>query len=209
MTAPKRRGRPPRIQQTQPQTLTSPRMEAVLDEVAKSIMTERTESIRPDPRPSMREDDPRARAAKRAAELRDHGSLNEDSTDKYAIPTGYVPDGWDYEWKRKTVLGAEDPSYQVNLARTGWDPVPADRHPDFMPTGWKGGVIERDGLVLMERPKEISDEARRRDQRNARLQVQQKEAQLNSTPEGTLSRTDDSRTRAKISKSYEAIPIPE
>jgi len=163
---------------------------------------------RPDPRPTTR-DDPRARAAARTAQLREHGSLNEDATDKYAIPDGYIPDGWDYEWKRRTVLGAEDPSYQVSTARAGWEPVPVDRHPDFMPTGWKGGSIERDGLVLMERPKEISDEARRRDHRNAVNQVRNKEAQLSGTPEGTLSRTADERTAPKIRKGWEAVPIPE
>jgi hypothetical protein len=164
---------------------------------------------RPEMRPPMREEDSRARAARKAAELRAHGALNEDSIDKFSVPQDYIPDGWEYEWKRKTVLGAEDPAYVVSTARAGWEPVDASRHPDFMPKGWKG-AIERDGMILMERPKEIGDDARARERRKAQLQVGHKEAQLNSAPDGTLPRDADPRTRARINKGWEAgIPVPE
>lgn len=210
--APIRRGpgRPRRIQPTFDQAAPSvaKAFEAQSQVEAPSVQDD-TPSLRPEPRPAMRAEDPRERAARRAAELRDHGALNEEAVDKYAIPRDMIPDGWDYEWKRRTVYGKEDPSYQVSIARAGWEEVPADRHPSFMPKGWNGSTIERDGLVLMERPKEISDEARRRDQRNARLQVQQKEAELNGAPAGTLPRDQDARTKARINKGWESMPVPE
>ena len=154
-------------------------------------------------RPEMVTDDPRARAAKRAAELRGHlGSLDE-GTDDFYIPPHYIPDGWSYEWKRKLTMGQEDPAYQVSIARKGWEPVPASRHPSMMPDGNKYQIIERKGMILMERPREISDEVRRIEQRRAREQVRIKEAQLSGTPEGTLDRVAPS-----IKKTFD-MPIPE
>ena len=62
-------------------------------------------------------------------------------------------------------------------------------------------------MILMERPKELTDEARDIELRRARNQVRSKEAQLSSTPDGTMTR-DDSRVRPTVKKSYEAMPIP-
>jgi len=157
----------------------------------------------PAPKGAAVEEDPKARAARRAAELRDHGSLD-DGVDEFYIDPASIPDGWTYEWKRKTVLGQEDPAYQVAVARAGWEPVPASRHPEMMPTGWSGAIIERKGQVLMERPTEIVNQAKARDYKRARDQVRMKESQLSGTPANTLERTP-----ANISKSYEAvIPVP-
>jgi len=159
-------------------------------------------------RPPMREEDPRTRAARRAQELRDHRGTLDDGTDDFYVDSAAVPQGWDYEWKRKTVMGAEDPAYQVALMRAGWEAVPATRHPEMMPDRGNYATIERKGMILMERPKEITDEMRSLELRKARQQVRQKEQQLNSAPEGQFGR-DHAQVRPKISKSYEAIPIPE
>jgi len=157
--------------------------------------------------PAAREESPRDRAAKRAAELRGHLGSMDQGTDDFFVPPEFIPDGWSYEWKRKTNVGMEDPAYQVALARMGWEPVPASRHPSMMPDGNKYQIIERKGMVLMERPLEITEEARQIERNLARNQIRQKEAQLSSAPEGTLTR-DHAQARPKISKSYEAIPIP-
>ncbi len=77
----------------------------------------------------------------------------------------------------------------------------------MMPDNWPKMTIERKGMVLMERPSEISEQVRRMDLMRARQQVRVKEQQLATTPEGTMTR-EDSRVAPKISKSYEAIPIP-
>lgn len=165
---------------------------------------------RPAMRAAMRSEDPRARAAARAAELKGHVGSLEDAPDKFYVDTDTIPEGWDYEWKRKSVLGAEDPSYEVQVARGGWEPVPPDRHPGFMPKGFKGESIERDGLVLMERPKEITEAVREADRRRARAQVRQKEEQLNAAPAGQFERNkSDGSSLVKVSKSYEPMQIPE
>jgi hypothetical protein len=166
---------------------------------------------RPDVREDIREESPAARAAKRVAEIRKHREgLDLENEDKYFIDPRIVPEGWSYEWKRKSIYNQEDPSYQIKLADGGWTPVPTNRdarHKALMPTG-NYNTIERDGMILMERPKELTDEAKAIELRRARNQVRAKEQQLSTTPDGTLSR-DDARVRPQVKKSYEAMPIPQ
>lgn len=158
---------------------------------------------RPSMRPAMRDEDPRAAAARRAAEIRGHiGNLDE-GTDEFAAPL--PPDGWTYEWKAKTVMGAEDPARQVQYARTGWEPVPTYRHPDMMPHNAAHPVIERKGMVLMQRPKDITEEMKDIDLRRARNQVQAKKQQLSQAPDGQFERRSND---VKIRSSYEPIPVP-
>lgn len=166
------------------------------------------DETRPEMRTSPREEDPRARAERRAAEIRKHLSNDvSDGADRFYINPDSIPDGWSYEWKRKTIWGKEDPAHEVELARKGWEAVPASRHPEMMPKGnWQ--TIERDGMILMERPKELTDEAHSGNLRAARLQVKAKEAQLNQAPEGTFERNDP-RVKPSIKKSYQAMPISE
>jgi len=98
----------------------------------------------------------------------------------------------------------------VALARKGWESVPASRHPELMPMGYKGGEITRKGMVLMERPLEITQDARNAELRKARMQMRDKEAQLSQpSRNGEFERTNKGDPLVKISKKYEAIPIPE
>lgn len=156
------------------------------------------------------EDDPRARAAKRAAELRGHNISMDEGMDEFFVDPEMIPEGWTYEWKRHLLLGAEDPSYNVALARAGWEPVPLNRdakHRAMMPMNWSGAYIERKGQILMERPTEIVEEARSIERRKARDQVRAKEAQLAGTPDGTMTR-DHERVKPNIKKGWEALPVP-
>lgn len=150
------------------------------------------------------------RAAKRADELMGRVDDISEGIDEFGIPEGDQPEGWTYEWKRHKVLNQEDPSYQVQLAHNGWDAVPADRHPNYMPTNYTGVAIERKGMVLMERPTVINEKIKALDKQRARDQVRNKEAEIAGTPNGTLPRDADARTRPRISKGFEApIAVPE
>jgi len=193
----KRRGRPPRPAPVPPKFAAS--------EEPVNYTSETPGIERPAMRPSLREDDPRAAAARRAAEIRGHIGNMDEGTDEFRTPD--APPGWEYEWKRRTLLGQEDPAYQVQLARMGWDPVPTNRHPEMMPSHGAHPTIERKGMVLMQRPAVISDEARAAELRRARNQVRVKEQQLNAAPDGTLTR-DHASVRPQISKGYEPIPVP-
>ena len=169
-------------------------------------------TLRPEMRPPVAaEESPRDRAARRTAELRGHDvDVGDDGTNEFYIELGIIPDGWSYEWKTRRVLGAEDPAHEVALARRGWEVVPVSRHPELMPIGYKGADITRKGMVLMERPLEITQEAQRKALLAARTQMRDKEAQLaQPSRNNEFDRTNKGDPLVKISKKYEAIPIPE
>jgi hypothetical protein len=155
-------------------------------------------------------DDPRARAAARAQELRDHGSLSDaGANDRFYIDPRIIPDGWTYEWRRHSVLGQENRSYAVVLANAGWESVPASRHPELMPKGYTGESILNEGLMLMERPTEIVDEMRKRERFEAKKQMGDKEAQIAGTPPpGTAPRDNKGAPLFNVKRTYEPlIPV--
>jgi hypothetical protein len=66
-------------------------------------------------------------------------------------------------------------------------------------------------MILMERPKEIVDEAKAIELRKARGQVRQKEIQLNGAPAGgnsPFAADNKGNSMVNIRKSYEPMPIP-
>jgi hypothetical protein len=158
-------------------------------------------------RKQARDESPRERAARRAAELREHSDTGSDGVDDFAIPKNAEPDGWTYGWKTKSVYGMENPAYQIQLAQEGWEPVPASRHPEMMPLNSTMATIERGGMILMECPTEIVNDRRSADIRRARNQVRVKEQQLSTAPAGQFERDHD-RVAPKIKKSFEAMPVP-
>jgi len=201
--APKKRGRP-KVNKFQ-----AAAQEIAAEKATREVIDEPVVEMRQEMRRPMREEDPRTRAARRAAEIRNHIGNMDEGTDEFYVPAHEIPDGWTYEWKRKSVLGQEDAAHQIALARKGWEPVPASRHPSFMPDGGNFNTIERKGMILMERPAEVTEEARQIEMRRARMQVRQKEEQLNSAPSGQFERQNKENSLVKVKKSYEAVPIPE
>jgi hypothetical protein len=140
-------------------------------------------------RQPLRAEDSREAARLRAAEIMGQVQDVAEGPDEFYFDIRLIPDGWTYEWKRHTVQNAPDPAYEVQLTRTGWEPVPATRHPFMMPSGYTGNTIERKGMILMQRPKEITDHFRARDNKNARDQVRFKEQQVSAAPAGQFDRT--------------------
>jgi hypothetical protein len=157
-------------------------------------------------RPPMRD------SAARAAEIRESNAHIEEIQNKYDIDPSVVPDGWTYEWKRWEILNKQDPAHMQELARSGWEAVPATRHPEMMPFGYDDtNTIIRDGMILMERPAEITAEARRVQHKAARDQRTQKEQQLQHGPDGITPDFDANPKNMKqvLKKGYESIPVPE
>jgi hypothetical protein len=219
VTAPKRRGRQPKVSKLQEVAKTIENEQKAQEHALEDVFEPAVEPAaapapdlyarsRPEMRPAMREEDPRARAARRAAELRDHLGEEADGTDEFYIDPSDVPEGWDYEWKAKYVLGQEQATHILALRRAGWEEVPTHRHPSYMPMGTDMAYIERKGMVLMERPKEITEDARNRELRKARQQVRQKEEQLNAASGGQFDRNNKDQSLVNIKKSYESIPVP-
>jgi hypothetical protein len=164
---------------------------------------------RPAIRAEIREEDPRARAARRAAEIMNHGSFNVGTGDNYHINAESIPPGWTYEWKRSATANKEDVPYEIELRRNGWEPVPASRHPELMPKGTSENTIIRGGQILMERPEEVTTEVKRQLHQEAR-DLQKLPHQLaGEAPAGSAPRDNSGKSMANINRSYEAIPIPQ
>jgi hypothetical protein len=146
-------------------------------------------------------------AALRAEELR--ARMNEDSLDpsmydEFYIDPRKVPEGWDYNWKRESIAGMTDDQHMIEMRSGGWEPVDTRRHPDMMPIG-HSGAIRKKGMILMERPKEITAIAQDRELSTARELVNQKEKALGIAPAGTFERD---RKQTGIRKSYEPMQVP-
>jgi hypothetical protein len=144
-------------------------------------------------------------AAVRTEELRARLRINDPDKalhDDFYIDPAEIPEGWDYNWKRKSTAGQIDEEYQVELAQDGWEPVDTARHPYMMPKGYRG-AIERKGMILMERPAEISEMVRQRDIAAARqVVIDQNQALGQSTP-GTF----DTNNKT-VRKNYGPVNIP-
>lgn len=187
----KRLGRPPKAKVEAQPVVEAVAVEPIVD--------------RPPMRPPMREEDPRAAAARRAAEIRSN-QVDDDGVDEFKLPR--APDGWTYEWKTKSVMGAINHAHLTELRRQGWEEVPTARHPEEMPLGGHDPVIERKGMILMQRPTVIVDEARAIQIAKARNQVRFKEEQLSGTPEGGLGHRNHDQVKPRISKGYEPLAVP-
>lgn len=176
-------------------------------------MTDAQTPIRPAPRSEApKEISSRERAALRAKEIREGstGGTLDDGDDEFAIDLDIIPEGWSYEWKTLTIFGMDHAAHQINLRRKGWEPVPTSRHPSMMPVGTKGGdPITRKGNILMERPLELTEEARDIEKRRAKLQVRVKEEQLTQAPPGQFERQNKDSGLVKVKKSFEQMAIPE
>ena len=187
----KRPGRPPKAKAEAQPVVEAVAVEPIVD--------------RPPMRPPMREEDPRAAAARRAAEIRSN-QVDDDGVDEFKLPR--APDGWTYEWKTKSVMGAINHAHLTELRRQGWEEVPTSRHPEEMPLGGHDPVIERKGMILMQRPTVIVEEARAIQIAKARNQVRFKEEQLSGTPEGGLGHRNHDQVKPRISKGYEPLAVP-
>jgi len=139
----------------------------------------------------------------------------EDTPDRLRINPALIPEGMAAQWVTDSVYGQGVPQHRADFERKGWTPVHQEDFDGqfdgmFMPKGKTGEIIV-DGLVLMMRPKELSDKAANADKRRAREQVMIKEQSLRG---GDIGVTLDSRDPTalasnRISKTMERIQVPE
>jgi hypothetical protein len=151
------------------------------------------------------------RARQRISQLRaQYGDLDEEDSDVY-LDRFYAesPPGWTYEWKTHTVFNKTFPHYTTQLMRTGWAPVPANRHRELLYPEYDGESIIIDGLMLMERPKELTDRRRLRERIKATDQVRNSEAKLVDAPPGTAPRDAHRKTQPRVGSTVGPIGIPD
>ncbi len=109
----------------------------------------------------------------------------------FDIPKDEIPEGSSYEWKRFSVSGQSadhDPFYLASMRRQGWEPVDPRRHPNWVPPGYDKPSIIRDGQILMERPVELTNEARQEQRQLARQQMREAQERLGMAPKDTMTR---------------------
>jgi hypothetical protein len=121
--------------------------------------------------------------------------------DMFYIPVEEIPEGLSYEWKRYSVMGEEQPFYLAGLREQGWEPVDPKRHPNWVPPGYNQPSIIKHGLILMERPMELTEEARREARFAAKQQTRDAEERLGKTPAGELTR-DHVGVKPQVVKEY-------
>jgi len=174
-------------------------------------MTDETEdpAVKRGPgRPRIIRDEENVREPVRADGVRTRARMRKggQGKDKFDIPENLRRPGTSYEWKRMAVYGKPDSSHLVEMREQGWEPVddPALRK-YFMPEG-HDGAIERDGLVLMDRPQQLTDEAREEDRLLAINAVRAKEQQMSSAPVGQFERSNKGTPLVSVKRSIE-VPV--
>lgn len=115
-------------------------------------------------------------AQTRAAESREAGLRKRPEThfqSKLYVPKDKIPPDMTYSWVRESTLNEPDPDNMTDRMIKGWQPVPANRHPEMVPPplpGYEGmevQVIRRGGLILCECPtREVEERIAERDLEN-------------------------------------------
>jgi hypothetical protein len=122
----------------------------------------------------------------------------------FHIPPEIIPPDQSWEWKKFSVHGMEDPFYLNEMRHQGWEPVDPRLYPEIVPPGYTQPNIIRQGLILMERPIELTNEAIAERELMARRQVNEAEERLGRTPRELSSKdlVNDSKIKAKVHREW-------
>lgn len=138
------------------------------------------------------------------------GGIVEDRGDKFHIDPDIIPDGMTYQWEALTVLGKENRPGMVRAMRNEWTPVPAERHPEIggdpqaAGSAYEGAIV-LEGLILMERPIEVTNYVRHVEKQKADEQIRHHFGRLSLIPDGALG---DRQRNVRVSKERD-LSIPE
>lgn len=82
-----------------------------------------------------------------------------DTPDQFEVPRQLVERGWSLQWVATSCHGESKQANVNNHMAQGWRPVPASRCPGLYHPENYNGPIERGGLMLCERPDELTLQA--------------------------------------------------
>lgn len=172
---------------------------------------------RPRKHPLVERDPPREQKTykmRAAPNWHNYDASEEETPDKLKISPHLIPAGMSAQWVTDSVYGQGVPQHRAEFERKGWTPVHQDDFDGqfngmFMPKD-KPGEINVEGLVLMMRPKELTERARKVDKQRAYDQVRIKE---NAMRGGDLPVSLDPRhpsaiSTNRITKTMERIVVP-
>ena len=139
---------------------------------------------------------------------------SDDTPDRLRISPDMIPEGMSAQWVTDSIYGQAVPQHRADFERKGWTPVHQEDFDGiydgmFMPKGMQG-EINVEGLVLMMRPKQITDKAKITDRRRAREQVAIKEQALRGgdLPISLDSTHPSALQSNRITKTVERISVP-
>lgn len=166
------------------------------------------------PREAMRQDSSKPLRMRAKPNWETMDASGPETPDRFRIDPSLIPDGMSAQWVTNTVFGQEMPHHRADFERGGWTPVHQDDFDGqfdgmFMSRG-KEGEINVDGLVLMVRPKEITDKAVRKNKLKAYEQVAIKEQALRGGDLPiSLDPSHPSAVRTnKVNRTLERVEIP-
>jgi hypothetical protein len=172
-----------------------------LDDRLARLMPERADAIREKAREPARHPAREGAAVSYDREGKPVYRNRDTISDPFAVPSDLREKDWDLQWVRASVHGEEDINNQVAMQENGWRPVLANRpgwDGRFMPRGYKDH-IHKQGLVLMERPMILTEEAKREDARKVREQTKQQREQFGlALPKGFTAATPAARQHSGV-----------
>ena len=109
----------------------------------------------------------------------------DEAKDFLYVPKELIPDGIAIEWKRSSVLNKSDKKHTAEVWRAGWRFLPSNSEgfAQHFTSFIAGDIFEYEGLVLMYRPKTMSDAAKKEEARKAGALVQDKMEEMGMTSE--------------------------
>lgn len=132
-----------------------------------------------------------------------------DVDNPFYIPVEEIPEGSSYEWKRHSNVGQENPFYIAQMRSQGWEPVDPRRHPNWVPPGYDKPEIIKEGMILMERPLELTQEAILENHTKATAQIAEAESRLGMAPKNTLSRQHPNLQNRVVKEWGRSVPVEE
>ena len=145
----------------------------IIDTPSAPKAEEVVDTMRGDLRRDLRESDPQEAARIRAEQiLSQHVDMLEES-DEFFVPEELKDPHWDVQWVRHSCFNQEDVNNINRYKRHGWTEIPAKRpgYERYVPKGWKENFILKDGMLLMERPKEVSRLVQEKAKQEAAMRV--------------------------------------
>ncbi len=128
--------------------------------------------------------------------------------DKFHIPANLIPPDVSLNWKRYGTINQPDDQYLASQRMNGWEPAQAEEFPVIAARyGITKGAILVEGMLLMERPMQLTEDAIRDDKEAAGARVAGVRESLVSGPTATGM---FERGKGDVTRTYEApMPIPD
>lgn len=125
-----------------------------------------------------------------------------DDVDEFYVDPAEIPDGFVVEWKRFQIVGKPDARNMMELEKDGWEPAQPKDFPSLISKNHKEPTITHKDLILMIRPKELTQEALDEERQKATKVVKDKMVELGLSKPG-----EAPRLKPSVSRSYDRITI--